>query len=525
MTFRQGNREQMQFLPPSIEQYVLEDAPVRVYDAFGDTLDLKQLGIQYEPNREGNPAYDPRTMLKLLIYAYSYGVRASRKIERETYYNLSFMWLMGGLKPDYKTISEFRRKHKEALSEALKQCARLCLKLNLIDGNILFLDGSKIRGNSALKNSWNEKKCQKILAATEKRIDEIIRVAEAEDAAEEGEPSLVSLPTQLLEPNRTKEKVNHIMEELKQSGKSSLNTVDKENTSFNGIHGPGAGYNAQIITDDKHGLIVTGDAVSAGNDLGQMSGQFKQAQEVLAKKPAVGVADAGFSDMADLRLLVEQGIRVIVPSKQQVNDKKIGEFDKRNFQYLSDGDCYICPEGHRLRFVQVIEKSGNRLYTIRKKTDCLNCPQYGKCTKSKSGRKLERLVEEDLRIKLEQAYILPENRMIYKRRQAKAELVFGHFKKNLGVTCFLLRGNAGARAEVGLLSICFNVRRMITILGQKVLIQVLKALARGDQASLAAIMLINNSFSALLTVFLTPSSIFIYFERPVFCRAGSFTNS
>lgn len=525
MTLRQGNREQIQFLPSCIEQYVPEDALVRVYDAFGDTLDLEELGIKYETNREGNPAYDPRTMLKLLIYAYSYGVRSSRHIERETYYNLSFIWLMGGLKPDHKTIAEFRRKHKEALSKALKQCVRLCLKLNLIDGNILFLDGTKIRGNSALKHTWNEEKCQKILTATENRIEEILLIAEAEDAVLEGEPSLVSVPTQLLEPNRTKEKVNHIMEELKQSGKSSLNTVDKENASFNGIHGPGAGYIAQIITDDKHGLIVNGDAVSAGNDLGQMSSQFKQAQEVLEKKPPVGVADAGYSDLSDLKLLVEQGIQVIVPSKQQVNDKKIGEFDKRNFQYLSGSDCYICPEGHRLRFIQVIEKSGNRLYTIQQKSDCLNCPQYGKCTKSKSGRKLERLAEEDLRIKLEQQYALPENRTIYKRRQAKVELVFGHFKKNLGVSCFLLRGIAGARAEVGLLSICFNVRRMMTILGQKVLIQLLKALARGDQATISEIMTISRSYFAFLTVFLTTASILLCFEHTAFCRARSFTHS
>jgi transposase len=484
MALRQGNREQMRLLPPSIEQYIAEDAPVRVYDAFVETLDLLALGIEIDPDREGNPAYDPRIMLKLLIYAYSYGVRSSRKIERETHYNLSFIWLTGGLKPDHKTIADFRRQHQIAISQALKQCVRLCLKLNLIEGNILFLDGTKIRGNSALKNSWNNEKCQKILAAAEKRSDEILREAEAEDAAEEGTPSLVNLPAQLLEPQRIKEKVGQIMAELQESGKRSINTVDPENASFNGIHGAGAGYNAQVVVDDKHGLIVNADAVGAGNDLGQMSDQIEQAVEVLEKKPEVAVADAGYSDLSDLQRLDEQHIRLIVPNKEQVSDKKVGEFDKRHFQYQRQTDCYICPAGHRLRFVQVIEKSGNRLYTIQRKSNCLNCRHYGTCTKSKSGRKLERKPEEYLKIKLEQSYILPENQVIYKRRQTKSELVFGHFKKNLGVSCLLMRGRAGARAEISLLSICFNITRMITILGYSGLIDKLKALIRIDQGLL-----------------------------------------
>jgi len=314
------------------------------------------------------------------------------------------------------------------------------------------------------------------------RIEETLKVAEAEDAAEEGTPSLVDLPTELLEPQRIKEKVSQIMEELKASGKSSLNTTDQESASFNGIHGAGCGYNAQVVVDDKYGLIVNADAVSAGNDIGQMSGQIDQAQEVLGKKPAVAVADAGYSDMSDLKRLDEQNIQLIVPNKEQVNDKPISEFDKRNFSYDAEIDRYICPLGHPLRFVQVIQTSQNRLYTIQQKSHCFNCKNFGKCTHSKSGRKLERLPEEDLKTRLEQSYVLPENKAIYIRRQYKSEPVFGHFKKNLGFTYYLLRGRPGANAEIALVSICFNIRRMITILDYKGLIQRLKALDAFVQA-------------------------------------------
>ena len=474
MALRLGNREQMQFLPPSIEQYVAEDAPVRVYDTFVDALDLAELGINVDPQKEGNPCYDPRSMLKLLIYGYSYGVRSSRKLEREIHYNLSFIWLMGGLKPDFKTIAEFRRKNKAALKMALRQCVRLCVKLDLIAGNILFVDGSKIRGNASIKNTWTEKKGRQIIEKADNRIEETLREAEALDAMEEGEPSLVTLPTQFEEPRRTKYKVEQILDELKQSGKKNLNTVDKECTTINSIQGTGAGYTAEVVVDDKYGLIVNADAVSVNNDLGQFSVQMEQAQEVLNKPPQVGVGDSGFGDTKDLSKVDKQGIQVIVPSQRIASEKKIGEFDKRNFGYNREGDYYLCPQGKVLRHSRLLRQDEAREYAIEDKKTCLECSRYGICTRSKTGRKVMRLLEEDLRERLEWEYALSENQAIYKRRKEKVELVFGHFKRNLGVRSFLLRGVAGARAEISLLSICFNIRRMISLLGQKGSIQSLR---------------------------------------------------
>jgi transposase len=467
VALREGNRQQMQMLPPSIEQYISEDAPVRVYDQFIDAMDIGELGISIEPQKEGNPCYDPRSMFKLLVYGYSYGVRSSRKLERETYYNLSFIWLMGGLKPDHKTIAEFRRKNKAALHKALGQCVRLCMKLDLIAGNILFVDGSKIRGNAAIKHTWTKEKGQKVIEKAEKRIEEVLREAEALDAEEEGQPSLVSVPTQLVEPRSLKQKVERIMEELKSSGKKNLNTVDRECATINGIHGTGAGYTAEVVVDDKYGLIVNADAVSTNNDLGQFSIQINQAQEVLGKTPEIAVADSGFADTTDLEKIDKQGIQVIVPSQRLANTKPIGEFDKDNFRYEKSNDCYICPQGETLKYRRLIVKEASKEYALEDKGTCLHCLRYNQCTNAKMGRTVTRLLAEETRERLEQEYALPENQAIYKRRQAKVELVFGHFKRNLGVSSFLMRGDEGAKAETSLLSVCFNVRRMITLLGQK----------------------------------------------------------
>ena len=109
MAYRYGDRNQQVLFPSSVDDYVGKDDPVRAYDLIIDALDLAELGIELAPDKVGCPQYDPKAMLRLLVYGYSYGIRSSRKLERETHYNLSFMWLTGGLKPDHKTIAEFRR--------------------------------------------------------------------------------------------------------------------------------------------------------------------------------------------------------------------------------------------------------------------------------------------------------------------------------------------------------------------------------------------------------------------------------
>src|SRR5262245_31263208 len=172
MAYRYGNREQLGLLPASIEDYVSQEDAVRAYDAFVESLNLADLGIELDEGQVGNSEYDPRAMLKLLVYGYSYGVKGSRKLERECHHNLSFMWLMGGLKPDHKTIAEYRRRHKEALKKVLKQCVRL---------RMLFVDGTKIRANAGRANSHGREWYEKRLKEIDKRIEELIEEIEKTD--------------------------------------------------------------------------------------------------------------------------------------------------------------------------------------------------------------------------------------------------------------------------------------------------------------------------------------------------------
>src|SRR4030043_72698 len=201
MAYRYGTRYQFGLFPQSIEDYVATNDPVRAYGAFVEALDFNTLGIEIDPNQVGNSEYDPKAMLKLFVYGYSYGTKTSRKLERETHHNLSFIWLMGGLKPDHKTIAEFRRKNKEALKKVLRQCARMCLKLDLIAGNVLFVDGTKIRANAARGETHDQAYYEQHLSEIDRRIEQLVEECEKVDETEEGQKSWEELEHELTQKN------------------------------------------------------------------------------------------------------------------------------------------------------------------------------------------------------------------------------------------------------------------------------------------------------------------------------------
>jgi transposase len=418
----------MQLLPQRIEEYITPDDPVRAYDAFVEALDLRELGITLDPHKVGNSEYHPLSMLKLLVYGYSYGIRSSRKLERATHHNLSFIWLTSGLKPDHKTIAEYRRRNRSALAQVLKQCARICIKLNLIEGT-LFLDGSKIRANASIKNTWTREKAQKALKHIDKRIKDILTQCNTVDEAEEGTGSLVTMDKELKDQKILKSKVKGILKELEEEKQKSLNTTDPECTRINSLQGSHAGYNLQSTIDKKCGLILSSDVVSENNDLNQFASQINQANQILGKKCKTAVADSGYASTDELEKIDQQGIKVIVPSQRQASKFEPHEFAKERFTYDSKNDCYICPPGHKLTLSSTNKK--NKAYRISDNKICFACPHYGICTRSKKGRTIARLLNEEVRQRLEARYKESQSQEIYKLRKQKT---------------------------------CFNLARMITLL-------------------------------------------------------------
>ncbi len=468
MAYIVGDRKQLTFLPPAIDEYIGADDPVRVYDAFIDALNFSELGIVINAIKAGAKEYHPKVLLKIIVYGYSYGTRSSRKLERACHHNLSFIWLTGDLKPDYRTIGRFRKANKSAIKQILKQNAKLCIELGIIEGNSLFVDGSKFRANAGISNSWDKKRCEKYLKRAEENIALIMEEAEQLDKSEENMDSLVKLEENLLGQKEVQKKIKEIASTIERTGQTSVNTTDIGSVKAKGRQGIHAGYNAQIVVDEKHGLIVNTEVVSQNNDKNQLSVPVNQAIEVLENKPESVTCDSGYHSLVDVEKIPED-IKVIMPSQQQAQrDKKqhkLKPFIKEEFKYDAINDEYECPEGKMLKNRGVSAgKPRETTYRASGKA-CRSCINFGACTKSKAGRTIVRMKEEELMQELEEIYESSEGQEKYKLRQQKAELPFGHIKSNLGAGQFLLRGREGVNAEFSILSTCFNISRMITIFG------------------------------------------------------------
>src|SRR4030043_2393688 len=185
MQHKQGeNRNQMFMF--SLESAIAPDSFVRVVDAFVDAIDLKSFEFAHvECEEEGRPPYPPSAILKLYLYGYRYGIRTTRKLEREAQTNFEAMWLLSGLHPKYRTIADFRKDHPKAFREVFRRFVCLLKEWKLIDGDTVAIDSFKIRGNNSLKNNFNEKKLRQHLAYIDAQISEYEALLDASDKEED----------------------------------------------------------------------------------------------------------------------------------------------------------------------------------------------------------------------------------------------------------------------------------------------------------------------------------------------------
>ncbi len=480
MAYIMGDRNQTTLFPPTIADYVGVEDPVRVYDAFVENLDFQEMGLPIHTKKAGAREYHPKVMLKLLVYGYSYGIRSSRKLERACNHNVSFMWLVSGVQPDYRTIARFRRENKEAIKKVLKQNVKICMELDLIEGNTLFVDGSKFRANASINNTWDDKRCKKYLEKVEENIDRIMEEIERIDTEEECNGSLVKLNEELQGQEKLQFKVREISEKLKESEQKKINATDIDSVNGKTRQGSHAIMSCQVGTDKQHGLIVNSEAVSQNNDLNQLSSQVEQSTETLGKEPENVVSDSGYFSLKDIEKVPEK-VKVIMPSRKQAQKEnkkvEIKPFGKEEFQYDKERDVYICPEGKTLKKKGFAFGSKEKISYKASGKECRSCKHFGTCTSCKEGRHIIRILKtEELKEKLEEVYHQEESQKLYKLRKEKAELPFGHMKSNLGAGQFLLRGKEGVNAELSILSTCFNMARMVTIIGIPMLIAKLNSL-------------------------------------------------
>ena len=226
MTFIKGTpRSDVLLFPEAIDDYVSDDNPVRFIEAFVDNLDLEELGFcRTTPSHTGRPAYSPSDLLKLYIYGYINRTRSSRGLERECSRNLELIWLMRKLKPDFKTIADFRKDNTGAIKPVCRQFTLLCKRLESFGREFVAIDGSKFKAQNNKRRNFTAKKLDEVSKDLDAKIkDYLDRLDESDQQeAEVKTPTAEQLKEKIERLPTRKLKYEQIEKQLKESGESQL---------------------------------------------------------------------------------------------------------------------------------------------------------------------------------------------------------------------------------------------------------------------------------------------------------------
>lgn len=469
------DRQQQVLFPESLDEYVAADNPVRVIDAFVGSLDMVELGfIRATPATEGAPGYDPRDLLRLFIYGYLNRTRSSRRLEAEAHRNLEVIWLMHKLRPDHKTIAEFRRHHPTPLKRVTRQFSLLCRSLDLFDSSLVFIDGSKLRAVNSRDRNFTDARLRKLTERIDRSIAEYLSELEREDRREEGQSGSTDarLKEKIAALKARKADYDRHREELEASGQRQLSMTDPESRRMKVRGDHDVCYNAQIAVDAKHHLIIAHEVTNEVTDIEQLGPMALAAKDALEVSALEVVADRGYHNQAHVALCEEQSITPYVPAPNSSKNARAGRFTKQRFAYDAGKDAYGCPGGHWLPFSTKTVIKGRTIGYYANRTACQGCPLRAQCTQSNTGRRISRTPEEAqvdaMRRRMEAR---PE---LMVQRKATVEHPFGTIKRSMEAGYFLLQGLSRVRGEFSLTVLAYNFKRVLKILGVECLLEALR---------------------------------------------------
>lgn len=474
-------RTQTALLPPAIEDYVGEQALVRVIDLYVDGLELVALGFKKSvPLGEGRPPYAPGDLLKLYLYGYWNRVRSSRRLEVECQRNLEVMWLLGRLVFDHKTIADFRRENARAFKAVCAQFVQFLRGAQLVGGEapVVAVDGSKFKASAAKASLVSAEQAARQRARIEQRVAEYLAQLDETDRQEaaEGEPDRARIQAALERLRQRDQKLEQAQAEL--AGQGACPEA-KAGTPRVGLTDPDcvmlkpkgaaaiAGYNVQQAVDAKHKLIVAHEVTTERNDHASLEPMARQAQQALGAESLTALADSGYMNGAQAGACEAQGITPVVPMQRAANTQAANLYPKTQFSYDRDTDSYRCPAGALLHRYKRDRTAQIDYYCT---SACAGCAQKPQCTRSQR-RSIARSWHADAAERAHQR--AQQAPALMRLRSETAEHPFGNLKAMMPGG-FLLRTLPRVKGEMALTVLTYNLKRTLSILGFGQLMQKLQ---------------------------------------------------
>jgi transposase len=472
------NRQQLMLRSVDMEKLVEEDHSVRAIWELVDRADLESFyeTIEAVEGEAGCPAWDPRVLISLWIYAYSRAVSSAREISRRCEYDPAYQWLTGLEVINHHTLSDFRVQHEEALDELFVQVLGVLSHEGLVPLERVMHDGVKVEAGASDKSFRRQGTLERHLETARQVVEEMKEAGSeevSERVAKARERAVRERKERLESALRELKHMQAVQSDPEKREKARASTTDPEARI---MQQPGGGfapsYNVQISTDAKAKVIVGLGVSQAANDTGELVPALERIEANLGEVPQQVVVDGGFMNQGTIMAMEGQGIDLIGPMPDHASQtvaalEKRGvapEFFPQAFRYDAERNCYLCPAGRDLAFESQEKSEGSARYRYRAKlADCQSCPSRGQCCPQSQRRSLVR-TEEPAEVKAHRQKMETEwARTIYKQRSGVAEFPNAWIKEKFGLRQFRLRGLIKVRIEALWACLTYNICQWVRL--------------------------------------------------------------
>jgi len=444
----------------------------RALDDIVERLDLDRCNRKHR-HTAGEPAYDVRAMVKILIYAYARGITSTREMARQCAENIAFEYLTRGQRPDFRTIALFRRKKRHLFGWVFTKTVQLARQMGIARLGLVGLDSVKLAANASRHKKMTGDQLQEEV----KKLDEYLGKVEACDQKEDDQYGCAQrgdeLPADIQGARQRKEKLEKALEILqerqakaKREPPKDVSIVDPEAPWVKKNGRVIRGYSGQVAADSEHQVIVALKATAEPVDNEQLNPMVEAIEKTAGEPAKQLVADNGYHSDDAVMQAAKSKTDCIVPDGEtaaQMNNRKRAEetsrYDASRFRYDEVKDEFICPQGKSLPFVANHDRRGpTKIYRC---SDCADCPVREQCTKSARGRSIQLRPDHAEIRKIRDRLQTETVKAIYKKRKAIIEPIFGRWQHNWGVRRLRLRGLTGFSVELHLLAIAHNLTKLI----------------------------------------------------------------
>jgi len=469
------DRQQVTFMQ-SLDDLVSFENYVRLIDALVDAVvSANQNQFVYKGQKNsGRRAYNPVTMLKLLLYGYLNSIKTSRKLERECHRNIEVIWLLGNLKPDHKSISDYRKDNAAAIKYVTKKFRHFLRDNGYIQGKLIAIDGSKVKANTN-KDMLTIKKIEHRLDQLDKKLDQYLEqllindrredlLEEIEDSSSDDNFNDPGGPNQALldKISELQERVENLQQQkdaLQSQSRTCISPTDPQANLMRSRDGMIPAYNIQIAVDQAHHMIAHSQVFDASNDTELLEPMLEGLEQETDLIPEAAVSDCGYYNLTQIENAENKNqTTCYVPRPKHKNDDR-----PITFNYDKEQDQYRCSEDKRLVKKQKNKIKNGQRYDVYQGIECDGCPMREACTTSKHGRFIQRYYNQSWRDTYRRRMAgVKAKKMIHLRKQM-VEHPFGTMKYWMGKIPLLLRGKKKVTTEINIYTTVYNFRRLLSI--------------------------------------------------------------